>query len=74
MKYKCVKTFSLEIVDDDGSIMENSHKEIHKGSVWERVESSYRFVGAPDSVRLENDSGDWMELSENTITNHFAKV
>lgn len=74
MKYKCIKPFMLEDVDDDGSFIDNSQSVIQEGTIWERVESTRRTIGAHDSIRLEDDDGRWMEIYENDITNNFVRV
>ncbi|WP_438310852.1 hypothetical protein [Sporosarcina sp. FA9] len=71
-KYKCVKALVLEVVDGDGSFIENEHFVVRVGSVWEREEGSYRMISTPESNRLTDSDGRWMEIY--SLNEHFIKL
>ncbi|MHC8516820.1 hypothetical protein [Sporosarcina sp. ITBMC105] len=73
-KYKCVIPMVLEVVDDDGWRVENEHTAIEEGSIWELDNSDYRFVGDSDSIRLEDETGRWMEIQRDDFVNHFIAM
>lgn len=70
-KFKCVKSFSIQNCDDDGFSIENSYTNIEKDSIWEQDTSSFRMVGANDSIRLENEQGAWLEITQETLSTNF---
>lgn len=74
--YICKKGFMLDLVDDDGGFTEES-MEVEEGSLWERSENPYRFVGADDTVRLnglKEMKGTWMEITEETLAENFEPL
>lgn len=72
-KYRCVNPFSVEKYDDDGFATGKEMK-VRNGSVWEKDEEPYRFVGDDDTIRLMNDKYGWLEITEDTFEKHFCKV
>lgn len=73
LMYKCIKGFSLEEYDDDGFTIENKYVDIEKGSNWFIPDDAdYRFIGG--EVRLENEEGVWIEITTDTLKEHFEKV
>lgn len=72
-KFRCVKTFSVDKYDDDGFRTEKLMR-VRNGSVWEKDEEPYRFVGDDDTIRLENEKYGWLEITEETFNEHFCKV
>lgn len=71
--YKCIKGFSLEKCDDDGFTIENKYVDIEKGSNWFIPDNAdYRFIGG--EVRLENEEGVWIEITTDTLKEHFEYV
>ena len=59
--------------DDDGFSTEE-YTQIEKDSIWERDTSSFRMVGAPDSIRLENEQGAWIEITEDHLLDYFVPI
>lgn len=62
MKYKCIKSFFVDKVNDEG-FWEEQSIEIKENSVWEADESNFRCVGA--DIRLIEDiegSYNWLEI------------
>lgn len=70
-KYECVKPFVLEVYGDDGFPLEKEDFVVPEGSVWEVDETKYRFAGGPDSIRLTDEDGRWIEIYEDKLKNHF---
>ena len=73
MEYKCIKGFSIEQCDDDGSLIEGEYSTIEEGSIWFVPEDEdYRFIGG--EVRLENEDGTWIEIDRDTLREHFEEI
>jgi len=70
-KYKCVKPFSVQNYDDNGFSIDNSYTNIDKDSVWEQDTSEFRMVGAYDTIRLENEKGEWLEITKESLSENF---
>lgn len=71
--YKCIKGFSLEKCDDNGSTIDGEYTTVEEGSIWHIPEDAkYRFIGG--DVRLENDESEWIEISEETLEEHFQEI
>lgn len=71
--YKCIKGFSLEKCDGDGFTIENDYTTIEEGSIWHLPEDeNYRLIGG--EIRLENDEYGWIEISKETLEEHFKIV
>lgn len=67
--YKCIESFSIPKVDDDG-FQTDEEVVVSKGSTWHLREDNYRFVGG--EVRLESDELNWIEISSDTFENKFV--
>jgi len=77
-KWKCIKSFSVTVCDEDGDIVEDENgdiiedneQQVELGSEWIQDEDN---VPSLSEFRLENDS-DWLEVSEETFENCFEKL
>ena len=75
-KWKCIKSFSVSVCDENGDIVEDEdgdiieEKQVQLGSVWIRDEDN---VPSLSKIRLEADS-DWLEIDEETFVNCFEKL
>ena len=74
-KWKCIKSFSVSVCDEDENITEDENEEheenqVQLGSEWIRDEDNVPSLG---EIRLEADS-DWLEIDEETFENCFEKV
>ena len=72
MKVRCVEPFLIKRVDDDGRLTEKNDR-IHAGEEYKVSTSAYRFVGGPDTVRLESAHG-WLEILPETFEKYFETV
>lgn len=74
MKYKCIKSFFVDKVDDEG-FWEEQSIEIKENSVWEVDESDFRCIGA--DIRLMEDaegSFNWLEIPKERLENNFELI
>lgn len=74
-KYECVKGFMIPKCDDNGFILEDEDVQIEAGTVWYDVdeeEEEYRFIGG--EVRLEDENGTWIEISEEDLSASFKEL
>lgn len=74
MRYKCIKSFSIPNCDDNGFITEQELI-VEKDTVWELTNPDRNFIGG--EVRLEIAepiSGRWLEITEDTLEEHFEEV
>ena len=75
-KWKCTKSFSVSVCDEDGDIVEDKNgdiieeNQVQLGSEWIRDEDN---VPSLSEVRLETDS-DWLEIDEEIFKNCFEKL
>ena len=71
-KWKCIKSFSVTVYDENEHIIEDEweEKQVKLGSEWIWDEDN---VPSFSEFRLENDS-DWLEIDEETFENCFEKV
>ncbi|EJT6559995.1 TPA: hypothetical protein K8N36_003211 [Clostridium perfringens] len=74
MKYKCIKSFFVDKVDDEG-FWEEQSIEIKENSVWEADESNFRCIGA-DIRLIEDVEGyfNWLELPKERLENNFELI
>lgn len=72
MKYVCIEEFALDRVDDDG-FFTGDVLIVAKGSVWDRAEGPFRLVGAADTVRLEGDNYQWLEITKEHLDMYFEE-
>lgn len=49
--YKCIKSFELQMVDDDGRSID-LNKKIHKDSIWKVSNKSPEFADEKHCIRL----------------------
>jgi len=72
--YKCIKQFSLDLLDDDGfPLSEDEQLNIAEGSIWYFPEDKdYRIIGA--DIRLENDDLQWIEITNEDFKEHFELI
>ena len=73
MKYKCKKSFSMNLIDADGFSIDNEYIQIQAGEIFEKSDDPYRAYGGKDSVRLENKDA-WMEITPDTLKEFFDCV
>ncbi len=74
MKYKCIKSFLVDKVDDEG-FWEEQSIEIKENSVWEADESNFRCIGA-DIRLIEDVEGhfNWLEITKERLENNFELI
>lgn len=69
--YKCTKGFVLGKTDDHGFVSEDDSMIVLEGSIWDiPEEEDYRLIGG--EIRLEDDDGNWIEISEDDLKEHFV--
>lgn len=67
--YKCVRSFSLWVVDDNGFVF-GEHFFIPKGSEWHLPENTdYRLIGG--KIRLESNEIGLIEVNEDILKEYF---
>lgn len=71
MKYICKEDFSLQMYDEDGSIMEGELLEVHKGDIFSSNDNNFRVLG--NEVRLENETT-WLELTADDFARCFSAI
>jgi len=77
-KWKCIKSFSVSVCDENGDIVEDENgdiiedneQQVQLGSEWIRDEDNVPSLG---EIRLEADS-DWLEIDEETFVNCFEEL
>ena len=71
--YKCIKGFLIEKYDDNGFTLEGEYCVIKEGTIWHIPEDiNYRFIGG--EVRLESDEFGWLEVTNNSLKEHFKEL
>ncbi|WP_346868059.1 hypothetical protein [Clostridium sp. UBA1353] len=71
--YKCNKGFALEVCDGDGFSIDGEYNTIPKDSLWVTPEDEdYRLIGG--EIRLENVDRQWIEITKETLNEHFKEV
>ncbi len=71
--YKCNKGFALEVCDGDGFTVEDEYLNIDENSLWFYPEDKdYRLIGG--EIRLENEERGWIEITKETLKEHFIEV
>lgn len=68
-QYRCLKTFYVDILDDEGFPTEKNMC-VKKDSIWYEAPSPI-FEG---EIRLENDNSDFLEISEEYLKCYFEYV
>mgnify|MGYP001562662962 CR=1 FL=1 len=71
-KVKCIKTFSVEMYDDDGFAIENSDYIVPKDSIWDIQEFSLRIIDG--EVRLLNNDLGWIEITTERFIKYFEII
>lgn len=71
-KYRCIKAFSVERCDGNGFPIENEYIDVNLGDVYELDESGVTIMSA--DTHLDKDDGTWLELSYETLEEHFEEV
>jgi len=71
MKYVCTEGFSVEMFDGDG-FSEDRYLDIYEGEVYEVDETDFRMIGRPDSIRMECENGNWLELTPDYVSRFFS--
>ena len=70
--YKCIKSFFIDRVDDDGFSTETQFY-IGKDSSWSvPEETDHRFIGG--EVRLETEDGTWIEITKENFEQNFIEI
>lgn len=70
MLYRCNKTFTLPMYDDDGNLIENERLPVIRGTVWERSDDENLLGG---EIHLENRmTGEWIEITEERLNEYFS--
>lgn len=74
-KYKCINEMMIEVVNENGSIIDNEYNFIEKGSVWDLDDSS-DFRVCDGEVRLLNfkDGIYWIEISYEDLEKYFEEL
>ena len=73
MKYRCIKDFDLEKVDDN-YFGTGEFEIIEKGSIWERNDDSTDLRrNSMNGVLLEN-GGYWMAIDHTTLKECFEQI
>ena len=68
--YRCKKTFTLPMYDDDGHLIENERLPVIKGTMWERSDEENLLGG---EIHLENRmTGEWIEITEERLNEYFS--
>lgn len=73
MRYICTESFSVEMFDIDG-FSEDRYLDIEKGEIYESTDDDFRMIGGADTIRLESENGNWLELQQETIDRYFDKA
>lgn len=71
MVYRCINSFELPLVDDDGySTEENSLVDCN--TLWELEENAYTLTGAEIRLISLDEAGfDWIEISKDRLKSNF---
>lgn len=67
MKYKCLETFDLPAVDEEG-IEIDEVLEVIEGSIWF---SKQPITDSDTDIELFNEKGDWLNLSKEFLDSMF---
>lgn len=72
MNFECIKTFTVDDIDENGFTIDGSEILIVKGSIWEIDEDDFRMVGA--EIRLLSNEYGWLEITKERLKSHFKSV
>ena len=68
--YRCNKTFTLPMYDDDANLIENERLPVIRGTVWERSDEENLLGG---EIHLENRmTGEWIEITQERLNEYFS--
>lgn len=67
MKYKCLETFDLPAVDEEG-IEIDEVLEVIEGSIWF---SKQPITDSDTAIELFNEKGDWLSISREEFDSMF---
>lgn len=73
-KYKCIKAFSVSSCDDDGAFEAEKKVEIAVGDIYKVKTVSYLYVAPDGAIHLEDDSGNWIEVMPETLSEYFELI
>lgn len=73
MKYRCKKGFLIKECDDDGFFMKG-YKSVEEGDIYEQLDTDFRVVGGNETIRMESDNGDWLEIAPEHLAKYFEPV
>ena len=68
-KFKCLKKFTLNLLDEDECVVENESFIVEKGTIWELQEFSYLCDN-----RLESSDLCYIEISDEYLSEFFEEV
>ena len=71
MKYVCTEGFCVEMYDDDG-FPTDRYLDVEVGEEYETDDSNFRLIGSKDSIRLESENGNWLELTPDYVSRFFS--
>ncbi len=72
VKYKCKKELFVDWIDEDGFYEDNGEQmKISVGDIYEVKTVSRMYTDNDELIHLEDDSGNWLEIKPETITEHF---
>lgn len=71
-KYRCSKVLVVQKYDEDGYWLPGQAITVEPGA--ELVKNGMLFLAEPPAVRLEGPDGLWMEISPETLAEHFEEV
>lgn len=71
-KYRCKEPLVVDSYDEDGYRLYGQYITVPAGTVM-KVSKELR-LGAPPSVHLESKNGLWVEVSPETLKQHFEEV
>lgn len=73
MKYVCVQEFSVDLYDDDGFLLDG-YLTIYPGEIYDKSEDPFRIIGANDTVHLECENGNWLEIQQAHLDAFFRPL
>ena len=71
--YICKKALAYDKIDDDGSYT-GKYASIEVGERFQSSDDKFRIAGGPNTVRLDSDGGTWLEITLDTLKEHFEEV
>lgn len=69
-RYICTVDFEVEEFDEDG-FCTGEYMTVYAGEIYQATEDSFRVVGGEDTIHLDGENGNWLELLEETINANF---